>query len=761
MASIECCVCSDALSHDHGGVRCASDPPHHLCGDCSISFCSSKLNELSADAFPPACSMCSEPVTLASFDAHLNAEQRTRFLQVSLTHGLAESESLETIVRCPHCSYFETRSNAEHMNFVFCRREGCEKVSCTVCFKVCELPAEGNVPSLDQARLLGMERHFECKAWDSEFGESCSAFEEALSMGQTMACPTCMRNGVSSRAIKDDACTHMTCETCETVWCYLCGLDTASEECSKAPLEEDPQMSADYRHNVAWFSEEGRCPMYLNQVHELDPTWPADDRSALELFHRKRTLRLLKAVYDRIGQDAYRRMVAAVPRFGAACGFTEEEIRAVAPGEGYYARSDEFVPQNGREGEDEGRTELMDAAAEGDTERVVALLAAPGLDVNAADGDDRTALTWATAGGHLATVVALLAAPGIDVNAADGGGETPLMVAAEKGLLEIVKLLLAMPGINVSASDRDGLDEGGTALMQAMRGGYTEMVTTLLAAPGLNVSRELIRAATAGYTEAVTVMLAAMPGLDVNAADEEGSTALMLAAARGHTETATVLLAASGLDVNAVDGRGYTALMLAVMTALLQPLGRGAEVVTALLAAPGLNVNAANADGCTALILAAVGRTALVAALVAAPGLDVNAAGRAGRTALIRAAGGGRTETVTALLAVPGLDVNAADRTGDTALMRAAGGVRGHTETVTVLLAAPGLDVNAENRDGHTALMRAAAGGHTETVTALLAAPGIDANAAATNGSTALAFAEHEGHAEIASLLRARRCRSM
>ena len=71
MASVKCCVCSDALSHDQSGVRCTSDPPHHLCGDCSISFCSSKLNELSADAFPPACSMCSEPVTLASFDAHV------------------------------------------------------------------------------------------------------------------------------------------------------------------------------------------------------------------------------------------------------------------------------------------------------------------------------------------------------------------------------------------------------------------------------------------------------------------------------------------------------------------------------------------------------------------------------------------------------------------------------------------------------------------------------------------------------------------
>ena len=177
--------------------------------------------------------------------------------------------------------------------------------------------------------------------------------------------------------------------------------------------------------------------MYLTNIHfELDPSYPADDQSALELFHRKRTLRLLKAVYDRIGQEAYRRMVAAVPRFGAACGFTEEEIRAVMPGEAYYARSDEFVPQGGGEegdGRDPGvRTELMDAAEEGNTEVVRALLAAPGVDVNAADAEGSTALMLAANRGHTETVTALLAAPGLDMNAGDDTGTyTALMQAAD------------------------------------------------------------------------------------------------------------------------------------------------------------------------------------------------------------------------------------------------------------------------------------------------------------------------------------------
>ena len=79
-------------------------------------------------------------------------------------------------------------------------------------------------------------------------------------------------------------------------------------------------------------------------------------------------------------------MVAAVPRFGAACGFTEEQIRAVVPGEGYYARSDDFVPQQQQQLlQEEGRTELMNAADDGNTEEVTAMLAIPGIDVNAAD----------------------------------------------------------------------------------------------------------------------------------------------------------------------------------------------------------------------------------------------------------------------------------------------------------------------------------------------------------------------------------------
>ena len=85
----------------------------------------------------------------------------------------------------------------------------------------------------------------------------------------------------------------------------------------------------------------------------------------------------------------------------------------------------------------------MIAAHKGHTEMVTALLAAPGLDVNAARGDGSTALMHAARGGYLETVTALLAAPGLDVNAATGDGTTALALAEGQGHVEIASLLRA------------------------------------------------------------------------------------------------------------------------------------------------------------------------------------------------------------------------------------------------------------------------------------------------------------------------------
>jgi hypothetical protein len=116
--------------------------------------------------------------------------------------------------------------------------------------------------------------------------------DNAIEAGSTQRCPVCQLAGV-----KDDGCTHMTCPRCESSWCYLCGM---SEETCLVDEDEAPSFAA---HNNNWNNHEGRCPMSLTSIHEVDDRWPQDDQDCLEYFHRYRTLCELYDILKIIGQD--------------------------------------------------------------------------------------------------------------------------------------------------------------------------------------------------------------------------------------------------------------------------------------------------------------------------------------------------------------------------------------------------------------------------------------------------------------------------
>jgi hypothetical protein len=139
--------------------------------------------------------------------------------------------------------------------------------------------------------------------------------EKAIESGSQQHCPHCQLTG-----IKDDGCTHMTCERCQLTWCYLCGMK--EEEC----LVEDgiePNFSS---HNQDWDQHEGRCPMNLVSIHELDARWPQNDRDCLEYFHRYRTLCELYNVLKIVGEDKFDELN---DNFGLidTSGYTIEEIQ--------------------------------------------------------------------------------------------------------------------------------------------------------------------------------------------------------------------------------------------------------------------------------------------------------------------------------------------------------------------------------------------------------------------------------------------------
>ena len=239
----------------------------------------------------------------------------------------------------------------------------------------------------------------------------------------------------------------------------------------------------------------------------------------------------------------------------------------------------------------------------------------------------------------------------------------------------------------------------------------------------------LIEAVKAGNIDAVRRLLNAAGGVDVNARQGDGATALHWAAHRNDLEAARVLIDA------------------------------------------GATVGAANALGATPLWLAAMNGSAAMVARLLAAGADANAALMMGETPLMAAARGGHLEAVERLLA-RGADVNAAEQERQqTALMWAV--AQQHPAVVRVLVA-QGAELHArtavwdqlENTAGNTnttgnfrmahggstPLLFAASRGDVDTARALVDA-GADVNDTAASGTSALVVAAHGGHGPLAIYL--------
>jgi ankyrin repeat protein len=196
--------------------------------------------------------------------------------------------------------------------------------------------------------------------------------------------------------------------------------------------------------------------------------------------------------------------------------------------------------------------------------------------------DGETALLHASKRGHVAVVKILLKDPSgaSTINVCDGHGASPLLFAVAGGHVQSTLELLAAPGVNVDAADRFGC----TALGVAAAAGNSSLVATLLAAGAdpdkADNAREtpLMAAALHGSVEATNAMLghlnkAGKLDMDLDAANDDGETALMLAIGE-HREQVAKALTKAGAKVDAVDVTGRSALMRAVAQAYEEPARR-------------------------------------------------------------------------------------------------------------------------------------------------------------------------------------------
>ena len=173
---------------------------------------------------------------------------------------------------------------------------------------------------------------------------------------------------------------------------------------------------------------------------------------------------------------------------------------------------------------------------------------------------------------------------------------------------------------------------------------------------------------------------------------------------------------ARGVDVNAAQVDGTTALHWAAYY-------DDAET-TALLVKSGANVNAVNRYGVPPLALACTNGNAAVVRLLLEAGADANASMKGGETPLMLAARSGNADAVKALL-VRGAKHDARESHGQTALMWAA--AEGHVPVMRALVEA-GADVNATLTSGFTPFFFAVREGRIEAARFLLE-KGIDVNA--------------------------------
>ena len=275
-----------------------------------------------------------------------------------------------------------------------------------------------------------------------------------------------------------------------------------------------------------------------------------------------------------------------------------------------------------------GVTPLLAAAREGFPECVAIIARLPGIDVNQFDSwlnfESRgwTALYVAAHEGRLDAFRVLVALDGIDLNHAEfKNSMNALMIAAAKGHDEILESLIRTEAKSVVGTHKCALEvnkksnTAQTALHLAISANGVRMLlshpnidanildcggrSALLIAIEEDKTIEVIRELIQGVAE---------NKVDVNLQDNEGRTALMLAALRSNVHAVRLLLAlppSCALDVNLSDIDGNTACHLVCSDCAEVSSSRTAvEILQLLVSTPNIQVslNQCNDQGITPLM---------------------------------------------------------------------------------------------------------------------------------------------------------------
>jgi uncharacterized protein len=249
------------------------------------------------------------------------------------------------------------------------------------------------------------------------------------------------------------------------------------------------------------------------------------------------------------------------------------------------------MPQHGRRRCERFRPQRRPRLAPAAFILLAALVPAPGWAVRA-----ESPRAWEQAIAHrdVAAVERLVGA-GADVNRAAENGQTALMLAAAERNHPLMQLLLKR-GAHARASN----SRGGTALMYSATAGDVDAVQLLLAhgadvnARASNGWTALTLASARGFDQVAVVLLA--HGADPNVPDIYEWTPLMRAVQQQRPAVVHVLLDSKRLALDAQNENGRTALHIAAAA--------GFEDIASMLVARGADVHVRDRAGNTPAALA-------------------------------------------------------------------------------------------------------------------------------------------------------------
>lgn len=438
------------------------------------------------------------------------------------------------------------------------------------------------------------------------------------------------------------------------------------------------------------------------------------------------------------------------------------------------------------------RAALAYATEHDDVEEVKALLRDLPVDPTGTEYDYRQTLSLAISCGRTKIVELLLQRSDVNPNFEDINRRTPLTAAAAVGFVAIVKLLIEKGGANPNSKDNEGLTPLMWAIIKLgsevddMRSIYSpdhwSTVQFLLNCDTIDVNTRdnhgrtaLCYASMVGNRKCVHSLLL-HHSIQPHIADDDGRTALSLAAERGYPDVTTILLRFR-LDetfyLGLKDKNGRTPLSWAVtfrpdtISTMSKDFQNCAVIKLLLEFAEKDNANKpmleSDHQDRSALSFAVENSwtndnvlSEAVRLLLESDNFQLDSMDQEGRTILSRAAECGRVVVLEQLLQCEGVNLGAKDRDGRTPLSVAA--ANGRQIVLNMILARSGaglikIDLNSQDEQRRTPLHLAADAGHESVVQTLVACKDVNTECLDISGHTPLALAAMKHYRGIARLL--------